>query len=46
MRVMTSVHNMCQHNYFCMQHCHFVNNTQIYDVIKRLRYSKSDGVDD
>ena len=29
-----------------MQHCHFVNSTQISDVIKILRLSKSDGVYD
>ena len=29
-----------------MQHCHFVNSTQISDVIKRLCFDKSDGVDD
>ena len=28
MRVKTSVHNICQHHYYCMQHCHFVNSTQ------------------
>ena len=28
MRVKTSVRNICQHNYYCMQHCHFVNSTQ------------------
>ena len=41
----TSERNVCQHNYFCIQHCHFVNNTQISDVIKRLRFGKSDGID-
>ena len=46
MRVKTSVRNICQHNYYCMQHCHFVNCTQISYVIKRLRFGKSDGVDD
>ena len=45
MRVKTSVPNICQHNYYCMQHCHFVNSTQISDCIKRLRFGKSDGVD-
>ena len=40
-----SVCNVCQHNYFCIQHCHFVNSTQISDVIKRLRFGKSDGID-
>ena len=44
-RVKTSVRNICQHNYYCMQHCHFVNSTQISDVIKRLRLGKSYGVD-
>ena len=34
-----------QHNYLCIQHCHFVNSTQISDVIKRLRFAKSDGID-
>ena len=37
--------NVCQHNYFCIQHCHFVNSTLIYDVIKRLHFGKSDGID-
>ena len=46
MRVKTSVRNICQHNYYCMQHCHFVYSTQISDVIERLRFGKSDGVDD
>ena len=46
MRVKTSVRNICQHNYYFMQHCHFVNSTQISDVIKRLRFGKSDGVND
>ena len=46
MSVKTSVRNICQHNYYCMQHFHFVNSTQIYDVIIRLRFGKSDGVDD
>ena len=45
MRIDTSVRNVCQHNYFCIQHCHFVNSTQISDVIKRLRFGKSDGID-
>ena len=45
-RVKASVRNICQHNYYCMQHCHFVNSTQISEVIKRLRFGKSDGVDD
>ena len=44
--VKASVRNICQHNYYCMQHCHFVNSTQISEVIKRLRFGKSDGVDD
>ena len=43
MHIKTSVHTICQHNYYCIQHCHFVNSTQISDVTKRLR--KSDGVD-
>ena len=34
-----------QNNYFWIQHCHFVNSTQISDVIKRLRFGKSDGID-
>ena len=34
MRVKTSVRNICQHNYYCMQHCNFVNSTHISDVIK------------
>ena len=46
MRVKSSVRNICQHNYYCKQHCHFVNSTQISDVIKRLRLGKLDGVDD
>ena len=29
MRVKTSVRNIYQHNYYYMQHCHFVNSTQI-----------------
>ena len=45
MRIDTSVRNVCQHNYFCIQHCHFVNSTQISDFIKRLRFGKSDGID-
>ena len=45
MRIDTTVRNVCQHNYFCIQHCHFVNSTQISDVIKRLRFGKSDGID-
>ena len=45
MRINTSVRNVCQHKYFCIQHCHFVNSTQISDVIKRLRFGKSDGID-
>ena len=44
-RINTSVRNVFQHNYFCIQHCHFVNSTQMSDVIKRLRFDKSDGVD-
>ena len=46
MRVKTSVRNICQHNYYCIQHCHFVNSIQISDVIKRLRFGKSDRVYD
>ena len=45
MRIKTSVRNVCQHNYFCIQHCHFVNSTQISDVIKRLLFGKADGID-
>ena len=45
MRIKTSVRNVCQLKYFCIQHCHFVNSTQISDVIKRLRFGKSDGID-
>ena len=45
MHVKTSVRNISQHNYYCIQHCHFVNSTQISDVIKRLRFGKSYGVD-
>ena len=45
MCINTSVLNVCQHNYFSIQHCHFVNNTQISDVIKRLRFGKSAGID-
>ena len=45
MRIYTSVRNVCQYNYFCIQHCHFVNSTRISDVIKRLRFGKSDGID-
>ena len=45
MRVKTSVRHTCQHNYYCMQHCHFVNSTQITDVIKRLGFGKTDGGD-
>ena len=45
MRMDTSVCNVCQHNYFCIQHCHIVNSTQISDDIKRLRFDKSDGID-
>ena len=44
MRVKTSVRNICQHNYYCIQHCHFLNSTQISDDIKRLRFGKSDRV--
>ena len=45
MRIKASVRNVCQHNYFCIQHCHFVNSTTISDFIKRLRFGKSDGID-
>ena len=45
MRIKTYVSNACQHNYFRIQHCHFVNSTQISDVIKRLRVGKSDCID-
>ena len=45
MRIDSSVRNVCQHNYFCNQHCHFVNSTKMSDVIKRLRFGKSDGID-
>ena len=45
MCVKTLVRNICQHNYYCIQHCYFVNSSQIPDVIKRLRFGKSDGVD-
>ena len=37
MRIDTSLRNVCQHNNFCIQHCHFVNSTHISDVSKRLR---------
>ena len=43
MCVKTSVRQTCQHNYYCSQHYHFVNSTQISDVIKRLCFGKSDG---
>ena len=45
MRIKTFVRNVCQHNYFCIKHCHFVNSTQIADVFERLRFGKSDGID-
>ena len=45
MRVKTSVPHICQHNYYCIQHCHFVNSTLISDVIKSYVFGKSDGVD-
>ena len=32
--------NVCQHNYYCIQHFHFLNSTHISDVIKRLRFGK------
>ena len=44
MRIDTSVRIVCQHNYFCIQHCHFVNRTQISDVIKILRFGMSDSI--
>ena len=44
MRINTSVRNICQNYDFCIQHSHVVNSTQISDVIKRLRFGKSDGV--
>ena len=34
MYVKTSVRNICQHKYYYMKHCHFVNSTKISDVIK------------
>ena len=40
-RIDTSVRNVCPHNYFCIQHCHFVYSTQISDVIKRLYSDKN-----
>ena len=45
MRIKTSVRNVCQHNYFCIRHCHFVNSTQMSDVVKRPYFGKSDGFD-
>ena len=45
MLIKTSVRNLCQHNYYCTQYCHFVNITQISDVIRRLCFGKSDGID-
>ena len=45
MHIDTSVRYVCQHNYFYIQHCHFVNSTQISDVIKRLSFRKADGID-
>ena len=46
MRVKTSVRNICQLDDYCMQHCHFVNSTQISDVNTRLCFGKSDRVHD
>ena len=37
MHIKTNVRNVCQHNYYCIQHYHFVNNTEISNAIKRLR---------
>ena len=34
MRIKTSLRDVCQHNYYCIQHCRFVNSTKISDVIK------------
>ena len=45
MRINTSVRNVREHNYFSIQHCHLVNSTKIYDVIKGLRFGKSDCID-
>ena len=45
MRIQSSVRNICQHNDYCIQHCHCVNSSQISDVIERLRFSKSDGIE-
>ena len=45
MRSNTSVRNVCQLHFFCIQHCYFVNSTHISDVIKSLRFGKSDGID-
>ena len=45
MRIKSYLLNICQHNYFCIQHCYFVNSTQISDVIQRLRFGKSYGID-
>ena len=45
MCIKTYERNICQLNYFCIQHCLFVNSTQIFGVIKRLRFCKSDGID-
>ena len=38
MYIKTSVRNVCQPNYYCIQHCYFVNSTQISDAIKILRF--------
>ena len=45
MRIKTSGRNICQHNYYRNQHCHFVNSTQVSNVIKRLCVGKSDRID-
>ena len=45
MHINTFVRNVYQPNYFCIQHCHFVNSTQISDVIKSSVFGKSDGID-
>ena len=34
MHIKTSVRNVSQHHYFCIQHCHFVNSTRISDDLK------------
>ena len=45
MRIKIYVRYLCQHTDFCIKHSHFVNSTQIFDVIKRLRFVKSYGID-